>query len=132
MNPSEIPDELVELLDDRAGKKHSREGSVLSTLAEILTRWEQIRRQRVRDEARRNPSMYEQTLADLRAEIGHLRTQHDAALKVVKAAEDWADQADMYTSAGFPLDELATENPSAAVALSLIAAVDEWRASRGQ
>jgi len=38
MTPEEIPQELVDLLDERAGKQHSRTGTVLSTLAEILTR----------------------------------------------------------------------------------------------
>lgn len=43
MTPDEIPDELIEILDRRAGKKHSRTGRVLNTLAEILTRYEQLR-----------------------------------------------------------------------------------------
>lgn len=40
----EIPQELIDILDNRAGKKHSKEGTVLTTLAEILTRYEEIRR----------------------------------------------------------------------------------------
>ena len=40
MTPEQIPQELVDLLDERAGKKHSRDGAVLTTLAEILTRYE--------------------------------------------------------------------------------------------
>lgn len=43
MTPEEIPAELIQILDQRAGKEHSRTGSVVSCLAEILTRWEQIR-----------------------------------------------------------------------------------------
>lgn len=44
MKADEIPQELVDLLDDRAGKKHSRDGQVLTTLAEILTKYEEISR----------------------------------------------------------------------------------------
>jgi hypothetical protein len=43
MTPTEIPQELIDLLDERAGKKHSREGRVLSTLAEILTRYDELK-----------------------------------------------------------------------------------------
>ncbi len=43
MTPAEIPQELVDLLDERAGRRHSRDGSVLRTLAEILTRFDQMR-----------------------------------------------------------------------------------------
>jgi hypothetical protein len=39
----EVPQELVDLLDERAGKTHSRKGSVLATLAEILTRYDELR-----------------------------------------------------------------------------------------
>jgi hypothetical protein len=35
--------ELVDILNKKAGKEHSRTGAVLTTLAEILTRYEQIR-----------------------------------------------------------------------------------------
>lgn len=45
MLAGEIPQELIDILDDRAGKKHSRTGSVVACLAEILTRWEEIRPQ---------------------------------------------------------------------------------------
>ncbi len=41
MSPEEIPQELVDILDRRAGKVHSRTGPVLSALAEILTRFEE-------------------------------------------------------------------------------------------
>jgi hypothetical protein len=37
MMPKDIPQELVDHLDRRAGRKHSRDGVVLATLAEILT-----------------------------------------------------------------------------------------------
>lgn len=47
MIAEEIPGELVEILDRRAGREHSRDGSVLRTLAEILTRHEDIVRRRV-------------------------------------------------------------------------------------
>lgn len=43
MTPEEIPDELVQMLDEAAGKEHSRQGPVLTTLARILTRYEEIR-----------------------------------------------------------------------------------------
>lgn len=43
MTVDEIPQELIDLLDERAGKKHSKTGSVLKTLAEILTRYEELR-----------------------------------------------------------------------------------------
>lgn len=39
----EIPQELINLLDKRAGKKHSKDGPVLRVLAEILTKYEEIR-----------------------------------------------------------------------------------------
>lgn len=47
MNVDDIPQELIDILDDRAGKKHSRSGSVVSCLAEILTKWEDIKRDQV-------------------------------------------------------------------------------------
>lgn len=40
--PDEIPQELVDILDERAGKKHSRAGIVLLTLAEILTKYDEL------------------------------------------------------------------------------------------
>ncbi len=40
MTPEMIPAELVEILDARAGKAHSRTGPVLAALAEILTRFQ--------------------------------------------------------------------------------------------
>lgn len=43
MRTDEIPQEIIDLLDARAGKKHSRSGVVVVTLAEILTLWEEIR-----------------------------------------------------------------------------------------
>lgn len=36
------PQELVDLLDQRAGKVHRRDGVVLRTLAEILTRYDEL------------------------------------------------------------------------------------------
>lgn len=48
MPPEEIPPELVALLDERAGKRHSADGPVLAALAEILTRYDQIRAERLR------------------------------------------------------------------------------------
>lgn len=43
MTPDEIPQELIDILDMRAGKVHSRTGIVVACLAEILTQWEVIR-----------------------------------------------------------------------------------------
>lgn len=45
MTPSEVPQELIDILDRNAGKVHSRTGSVVRTLAEILTRYELIRKE---------------------------------------------------------------------------------------
>lgn len=42
MEPNEIPHKLIDILDKRAGKKHSRDGSVVNTLAEILTAYQEI------------------------------------------------------------------------------------------
>jgi len=42
MTPEEVPAELKEILDSRAGRVHSAEGSVMRTLAEILTRYREI------------------------------------------------------------------------------------------
>jgi len=39
----EIPQKLIDILDRMAGKKHSREGSVVKCLAEILTEYDAIR-----------------------------------------------------------------------------------------
>lgn len=47
MKPEDIPPSLKKLLDDRAGKDHSRTGSVMSALAEILTLHEQMVRREV-------------------------------------------------------------------------------------
>ena len=49
MTVDEIPQELVDILDKAAGKKHGREGIVLRTLAEILTRYDEIKYQRIRE-----------------------------------------------------------------------------------
>jgi hypothetical protein len=42
MQAAEIPAELREILDRRAGKVHSAEGPVMRCLAEILTRHREI------------------------------------------------------------------------------------------
>lgn len=42
MTPEEIPQPLLDILDRRAGKVHARTGRVVGTLAEILTRYEQL------------------------------------------------------------------------------------------
>lgn len=43
MKPEDIPAELKDILDLRAGKIHSATGQVMNTLAEILTRYDEIR-----------------------------------------------------------------------------------------
>lgn len=43
MSPEEIPQELLDILNTRAKKKHSREHSAVSCLAEILTAYEELR-----------------------------------------------------------------------------------------
>jgi hypothetical protein len=43
VKPEDVPQELIDILDARAGREHSRTGSVVSTLAEILNLWELIR-----------------------------------------------------------------------------------------
>lgn len=43
MMKKEIPQEIVDLVDKRAGKKHSAEGSVMSTLAEVLDTYDQFK-----------------------------------------------------------------------------------------
>lgn len=43
MTPYEVPQELIDILDERAGKKHSRQGPVVCALAEILTRHDVMR-----------------------------------------------------------------------------------------
>lgn len=42
MTPEEIPQELLDILDRAAGRRHSREGSVVRCLAAILTRYEEL------------------------------------------------------------------------------------------
>lgn len=43
MTPEEVPAELIEILDRRVGKAHSRNGPVVAALAEILTCYEEMR-----------------------------------------------------------------------------------------
>jgi hypothetical protein len=42
MRANEIPQRLVDILDKRAGKVHSRQGPVLAALAEILTEYKEV------------------------------------------------------------------------------------------
>jgi hypothetical protein len=42
MTENSIPQELVDMLDSDAGKEHSREGRVLTSLTRILTRYDEI------------------------------------------------------------------------------------------
>jgi len=43
MTSDEVPQELIDILDKAAGKTHSRTGQVVTCLAEILTRYEEMR-----------------------------------------------------------------------------------------
>jgi hypothetical protein len=43
MRSEDIPQELIDILDERAGKLHSRNGPVITALAEILTAWDNYR-----------------------------------------------------------------------------------------
>lgn len=43
MTPDEVPQELIDILDRHAGKTHSRKGVVVAALAEILTRYDEMR-----------------------------------------------------------------------------------------
>jgi hypothetical protein len=43
VNAEDVPQELIDILDARAGREHSRTGSVVAALAEILNLWEVIR-----------------------------------------------------------------------------------------
>lgn len=45
MRAEDIPQELIDILDKRANRNHSRTGSVVSTLAEILTQYDQLKRE---------------------------------------------------------------------------------------
>jgi hypothetical protein len=42
MRADEVPEELVQILDRHAGRTHSRTGSVVIALAEILTRYREM------------------------------------------------------------------------------------------
>lgn len=50
MTPEDIPQELLDILDARAGKQHSREGRVVAALAEILTRYDELRKHALREQ----------------------------------------------------------------------------------
>lgn len=43
MDAQGIPQELVDIVDRDAGKQHSRSGSVLASLARVLTRYDEMR-----------------------------------------------------------------------------------------
>lgn len=51
METRDVPPELLEIVDRAAGREHSRDGSVARTLAQVLTRWEELRRPRPTGEA---------------------------------------------------------------------------------
>jgi len=53
MTPEEIPRELMDILDAAAGKKHSHDGHVARALAEILTRYDEMRLEAVEAYSRR-------------------------------------------------------------------------------
>lgn len=43
VNVAEIPQELIDILNERAGKVHRPEGNAIQTLAEILTKYDEIK-----------------------------------------------------------------------------------------
>jgi hypothetical protein len=43
VTPDGIPDSMVRLLNERAGKEHSAEGAVMATLVQLLNKWESLR-----------------------------------------------------------------------------------------
>lgn len=51
MQAREIPQELVDIVDEAAGRKHSRDGIVLETLARVLTRYDELIGERIRETA---------------------------------------------------------------------------------
>ena len=53
MSPWQVPQELLDMLDKDAGKRHSREGPVVASLARILTRHEEMLLEEVEDHPER-------------------------------------------------------------------------------
>lgn len=51
MMVEDIPQEIIDFLDRRAGKKHSHDGIVLVTLAEILTMYDFLKELRKDEES---------------------------------------------------------------------------------
>jgi hypothetical protein len=49
MTPDDIPRELLLILDKRAGKIHSRHGVVAECLAEILTKYDEMKEEEYND-----------------------------------------------------------------------------------
>lgn len=43
MTPEQIPPELIRMLDEAAGRQHTGTGTVATTLAAILTRYDQLK-----------------------------------------------------------------------------------------
>lgn len=43
----EIPEECIEIMNRAAGRIHSRDGQVLKALAEVLTKWEELKHDQV-------------------------------------------------------------------------------------
>jgi hypothetical protein len=43
MLPAEVPQELIDMLDEDAGLLHSVNGRVITSLARILTRYDEIK-----------------------------------------------------------------------------------------
>jgi hypothetical protein len=76
MSPDEIPVELTAMLDEAAGKRHSATGPVMTALAAILTRYEEIIRGGLADLAGADPgrrrSMRYDPVRDLAALIDGL------------------------------------------------------------
>lgn len=49
MKPEDIPQELVDILNERAGKIHKRDGYAIEALAEILTRYDEMKAQELHE-----------------------------------------------------------------------------------
>lgn len=93
MKPEQIPAELILMLDQAAGRQHTRTGSVATTLAAILTRYEELRTGGTMAERKHSRTITDEglgfTLADLRwlvAETGDW--DHSAPVVVAQIPDE--------------------------------------------
>lgn len=131
-----VPRELVDLLDERAGKKHSIDGPVLATLAEILARYDSAAYARGVSEGLRRADNainwqtsclgcaekldesyagwckgHEAGLAEGQAERDLLRRLHEATEAALEQAEQYA--RDLQDNLAIVDSPLAVEQPEA-------------------